>query len=288
MKKILKVSVAVVVFCLLSCSLIANAASYPFIIPKLYSLRVPKGHTAILEFTVFHEFNDEKYHVNIYKGGSADPSKLVATKEGTAYNYDNLMTEITVYWDTFGVEPGLYTVEYYMSFYSFYEWHESPRRSAAMTITVIEAPNPNVTVTIPTTPITVNGKKIDNTNAQYPYIVYNNITYCPMTYAGSRFLGLESNWSQVSGLSISKLAGGSSGSGDNSTTAAQNTESYPAVMASGKIEVNGNKIDNYAEEYPLLVFRDVTYFPLTWKFAVTEFGWDYNYTNETGLVINSK
>ncbi len=47
------------------------------------------------------------------------------------------------------------------------------------------------------------------------------------------------------------------------------------------------KIDNSNEEYPLLVFRDVTYSPLTWRFAVDEFGWKYSFDQNSGLVINS-
>ena len=51
------------------------------------------------------------------------------------------------------------------------------------------------------------------------------------------------------------------------------------------ITVNGKSIDNSKEEYPLLVFRDVTYFPLTWRFAVDEFGWNYTFDGKTGLNI---
>ena len=51
--------------------------------------------------------------------------------------------------------------------------------------------------------------------------------------------------------------------------------------------VNGKSINNSAEEYPLVTFRGVTYFPLTWRFAVDEFGWDYSFDPENGLVINS-
>ena len=291
MKKTSKVLVSFVILIVMIsvASIVTYAASYPLIIPKEHNLTVVKGDIAQLEFTIFHEFQNEKYHINVYKGSILDVGKSlpVATAENTVIS-NSYKTDLTVTWNTAGDQCGEYTVEYYMSFYSLYEWHENPTRGKLMTIKVIDAPNPNVTVTIPTAPVTVNGKTIDNANAQYPYIVYNNITYCPMTYDGSRFLGLESNWSQASGLNITKLAGGSAGNGDNTTTSTQNIGSYPAVMASGKIEVNGKKIDNYTEEYPLLVFRDVTYFPLTWRFAVTEFGWDYSYTSENGLVINSK
>lgn len=36
------------------------------------------------------------------------------------------------------------------------------------------------------------------------------------------------------------------------------------------------------------MFRDVTYFPLTWRFAVDEFGWMYSFDSKNGLNIYSK
>ena len=273
---------------LLSIGFVVNAASYPLMYPDDYSLTVIKGTTAELKFKIFNEYKNEEYHVNVYQGKTTDPNKLVASAEDTIYNYGNYMTNVTVTWDTTGVECGIYTVEYYMSFYSLYEWHDEPTKHTLMTVNVIEMPDTNVTVSIPTFPITINGTVLDNENLQYPYIVYNNITYCPMTYNGSRFLGLDTNWTSADGLSINKLGVASIGVGDNTLSNQKNVGSYPAVMSLGKIKINDKNIDNLTEEYPILTFRNVTYFPLTWKFAVTEFGWDYSYTNETGLVINSK
>lgn len=39
-----------------------------------------------------------------------------------------------------------------------------------------------------------------------------------------------------------------------------------AELAEGPITVNGQTIDNRTEEYPLLSFRNITYFPLTWRY----------------------
>jgi hypothetical protein len=51
--------------------------------------------------------------------------------------------------------------------------------------------------------------------------------------------------------------------------------------------VNGKVISNSKEQYPLLSFRNVTYFPLTWRFAHDEFGWDYKWNTSGGLSITS-
>ena len=39
--------------------------------------------------------------------------------------------------------------------------------------------------------VTLNGQVIDNKNAKYPLLSYSNITYFPMTYHLSRFMGVE-------------------------------------------------------------------------------------------------
>ena len=36
-----------------------------------------------------------------------------------------------------------------------------------------------------------------------------------------------------------------------------------------------------------MLFRDITYFPLTWRFAVEEFGWNYSFDNKAGLRITA-
>lgn len=163
----------------------------------------------------------------------------------------------------------------------------------AMSLHTAPALAADVTVTLPTFPVTLNGVTMEQSTSQYPMLVYKDITYVPMTWADTRLLGLESNWTQQGGLVIEK-----SGTVQDQKTAQSayqpykadtaNAKSYKAVTASGKITVNGKAITNSSEEYPLLVFRDVTYFPLTWRFAVTEFGWDYSFDSKNGLVITPK
>lgn len=108
-----------------------------------------------------------------------------------------------------------------------------------------------------------------------------------MTYFGSKYLGLITTWGSVNGLGVIKVGPGG-GSNETSSQYTANNNSYTATIATGQIIVNGKYIDNTTEQYPLLQFRDVTYFPLTWRFAVDEFGWDYKFDMTNGLVINSK
>jgi len=106
-----------------------------------------------------------------------------------------------------------------------------------------------------------------------------------MTYFDCRFLGLETAYSLQAGLDINKT--GAAGSYNDYATNVKNPQKATAKTADFPIRVNGKSVDNKKEQYPLLLFKDVTYFPLTWRFAVDEFGWDYRFSNEKGLEISS-
>ena len=143
-----------------------------------------------------------------------------------------------------------------------------------------------VQVTLPSFSVTLNGQTTGNDYSKYPLLVYKDITYFPMTYYDCRLLGLKTDWTADTGLVIDKNEGyfyEYLREVNNSKNARKQT----AKLADGKITVNGKVIDNSKEEYPLLVFRDVTYFPLTWRFAVSEFGWDYRFNQQEGLVIDN-
>ena len=47
--------------------------------------------------------------------------------------------------------------------------------------------------------VTLNGQVIDNKTAKYPLLIYSNITYFPMTYHLSRFMGVSADWKQDTG-----------------------------------------------------------------------------------------
>ena len=143
-----------------------------------------------------------------------------------------------------------------------------------------------VSVSLPDFSVTLNGQTISNDYSQYPLLVYRDITYFPMTYYDCRLLGLSTNWSSTGGLSIEKNDAAISEYARD-LRSSRNNRNQRAQIASGKIQINGKMIDNSREQYPLLLFRDVTYFPLTWRFAVDEFGWEYRFDQVKGLIISN-
>ena len=144
----------------------------------------------------------------------------------------------------------------------------------------------NVQVTLPSFTVTLNGQSTSNDYSKYPLLVYKDITYFPMTYYDCRLLGIKTDWTKDTGLVIDKNE-------DyfyeymREVNNSKNARKQTAKIADGKITINGKVVDNRKEEYPLLVFRDVTYFPLTWRFAVDELGWQYRFNHQEGLVIDN-
>lgn len=144
----------------------------------------------------------------------------------------------------------------------------------------------SVGVNIPSFSVSFNGQQVSSNTREYPLIVYNDITYFPMTYHDCSYLGLVSTWdAATSTFSVNK--GESSGKYHSYETSYENSKYDIADVCSFNIVVNGKNVDNKTEQYPLLVYRDVTYFPLTWRFAVDEFGWNYSFSSQNGLFIAS-
>ena len=141
-------------------------------------------------------------------------------------------------------------------------------------------------VIVPDYPFVINGTSIDFKDSEYPVISYNDITYFPMTWHYCRMLGVTTDWSMEKGLSITKE---NASAEPIEYAKADNTSEWNlyAVLPEYNIFVNGRKIDNQKEEYPILNFRNVTYFPLTWDFIINELGWTYTFDGENGLAINS-
>lgn len=144
----------------------------------------------------------------------------------------------------------------------------------------------DVSVSLPRYSVVLNDAKVDNVHSKYPLVVYKGITYFPMTFYQCRFMGIESKWTNEDGLEINKS--GVIGEYRPDLIKSKNNRTYTASIADFNIKVNAKSVDNSNEEYPLLVFNNVTYFPMTWKFAVDEFGWDYKFDSKKGLYIKSR
>ena len=142
-----------------------------------------------------------------------------------------------------------------------------------------------MTAAIATGPVVMNGQKIDSSTAQYPLLLYSNITYVPMTYDLCRFMGLTTEWdSDTRTLSISRSR--EQGAYVPDTGHTRKTGSVSVTRANNPIVVSGVPIDNSVTSYPLFLYQDVTYFPLTFDYIVS-FGWTYTWDMANGMNITS-
>ncbi len=147
-------------------------------------------------------------------------------------------------------------------------------------------------VTIANFPIRLNGVTLDQENAYYPMLVYQGITYLPMTVEHAELLNLRSHWLEQSStltiyshempLSFYSQPGYFASPDDQLPT--KNLFARPVWYS---VSVNDSLLDTKNQPYPVLNFRNITYFPLTWHFAVDIFRLSYQFTAENGLEIKS-
>ncbi len=140
-----------------------------------------------------------------------------------------------------------------------------------------------VEVTLPFFPVTLGDQTLDTQGEEYPFLLYRDITYLPLTYYGCRLLGLYEKWTPQGGLVISDV--GVPGDYRPTPAVSDNTAPLYASVAEGKITVMGRSVENDGEAWPYLVFRDVTYLPMTWANMYELLGCDYRFDPGSGLHI---
>lgn len=143
-----------------------------------------------------------------------------------------------------------------------------------------------VSVQVPDFSVVLNDNPYDNQHAKYPLLVYQDVTYFPMTYQLTRSLGLATGWDQKKGLYIvqhTEYTDVAAEMGGNNKLGGV----YKATIPTYPVWVNGWQVDNSKEQYPLLNFRDVTYFPLSWHYVHDEFGWNIVWNKATGLQVDN-
>ena len=133
--------------------------------------------------------------------------------------------------------------------------------------------------------VTLNGQVIDNKTAKYPLLIYSNITYFPMTYHLSRFMGVSADWN--GGSKTLDITAGGARTAYVAETGKKQSGSVSVTLPSYKISVNGAQINNKEEKYPIFNYNGITYFPLTWAYAVDSFGWSYQWDAVNGLRIDT-
>ena len=123
---------------------------------------------------------------------------------------------------------------------------------------------------------------VDNRYVEYPLITYKDITYFPMTFDLCGRLGLMSTYTDQDGLYITRTTSSFDVNENYFGGSAKNSYNtlYNAQIPTYPVYLNGIYIDNKKEQYPLINFRGITYFPMTWRFAYEELSFDIEWSEK--------
>ncbi|MCM3267596.1 DUF5050 domain-containing protein [Paenibacillus elgii] len=143
------------------------------------------------------------------------------------------------------------------------------------------------TVKAPGFPVTVNGSVVDNKHSLYPLLLYRDITYFPMTWNYTRALGMTTAWDPVNGLAIGKQESCEPVVRQDLTSQENSDKGMKATLVPFPVSVNGKSITNAEEQYPLLLFRNIVYFPMTWNNTHDVFGWTTSWDATNGFGVQA-
>ena len=131
--------------------------------------------------------------------------------------------------------------------------------------------------------LVLNGVNMNSSSLQHPLLFFKEIVYMPISTEMGIQAGFSTKWDEASKtLSIEKA---------EPMTRALPTGVY-AHPDKAQVRTAGTPV-NFADqalitnEYPILVYQDVTYLPLTWDMVNTKFGWKSAHHPFMGLVIQS-
>lgn len=149
----------------------------------------------------------------------------------------------------------------------------------------------NVTHTIAKTtlPVSFDGVPVDNYALSYPIVADLNNgqkPYLPLTYDICRALGINVSWTQEAGLELDYSGEYASEFGYGECVMPDGTDT--AEVFTGTITMNGIKYSNDDAFAPLLVYKDIIYFPLEWWTGLGKIHTYYNSTKEDGIMITTK
>ena len=161
--------------------------------------------------------------------------------------------------------------------------------------------------------ITLNGQKYDSNTAEYPCLVYKDITYLPLTSEMCDYIGLKTYYCNLqnyrskeyyttalfignASIKKSELPIGKKNNNPSSVQALpfRNISNYNEALQieEQKYLLFYTLIQSYDHNgdtnYPIMYYKDTYYLPLTWNFAYNQLGWEYFFDIDRGLFIDSR
>lgn len=158
-----------------------------------------------------------------------------------------------------------------------------------LSLTLITKTNAkSVDIHLPTFDIYVNEVKVENDYKKYPFIVYKGITYFPLTYDDTKFMGWNLKWIKktrelhvVSTEQVNyqweeyKQVKGKT----------KNKKIMKAKTPEFKIKFGDEYLPKTIGKYPVLVYNHVTYIPLVYDYKYEDSCMSFVFSKEKGLEI---
>lgn len=148
-----------------------------------------------------------------------------------------------------------------------------------------------VKVSLPSFPIVINGSYINNQESEYPIVCFNGITYFPMTYYGDAFVGLNFSYYPNKKTIFVGVTERTQDKYPDFPLFSNKFKHLYAEIIDNKIALNRTYspyfFKNKDESYPFLLFRDITYLPLTYQNAVERLDWKLSFDIHNGLIIDT-
>lgn len=154
----------------------------------------------------------------------------------------------------------------------------------AFPVTALAGKDDRVSVLLPTYKCIINESNINYRDSQYPLLSYKDITYFPMTWNYCRAMDLISAWEESNGLYIAAFPNCDRPDFEIYPLKGNvNTKTMTATVANYPVYINGEPAPK-DDKYPLLNFRGITYFPMTWKYSHDCLGWNLSFVNDVFTV----
>ncbi len=139
--------------------------------------------------------------------------------------------------------------------------------------------------------ITINTKVIDQTDKKYPYLVYNQVPYIPLSPEDKALLGLKSSWvAKTKKIFVnSSVTNPDAFALSQAYKASTLKDNKPIVATTNphRLFLNGRLLTPNTMKNPALNYRSTTYLPVDWDTMVNHFGWYYHFDAVNGLVIST-
>ena len=157
-----------------------------------------------------------------------------------------------------------------------------------------------VKVELPEFDISLNGEVVDTSNARYPFVVYNDITYIPASdkhttdYNYLQYLGVDCgeqrSYSVYKKLFVRNMffERDFPKTVEFTLNSGERSEIYATVSENRNIITNkfGDVKEYITDEYPILTIDGACYIPMTYKLAHEYLGLGYSFSTDTGLSLS--